>query len=252
MEEQHTVIKAFSTLAPSYEQTVDHELRLFWGIGYRDFVARLLSWAEFDAAERVLDVATGSGLIPLTLAGRPRWQGRIVGLDITPSMLERGRQALAGQTSVIDLVCGSGMEMPFTPASFDLAICCLGTHHMDVPRLLAEMARVLRPGGRLVMADVCATMFWRSLLGRIMLRALLVFYSLSLRLQRQRGVEAAGLSMSRERAQAEIDSFANIRTIPEWRSLLAEMGFDQIETQEIGALRRIYPGGILVGAVRSA
>lgn len=252
MEEQHTVIKAFSTLAPSYEQTVDHELRLFWGIGYRDFVARLLSWVEFDAAERVLDVATGSGLIPLTLAGRPGWQGRIVGLDITPSMLEHGRQALAGQASVIDLVCGSGMEMPFAPASFDLAICCLGTHHMDVPRLLAEMARVLRPGGRLVMADVCATMFWRSLLGRIMLRALLFFYSLSLRSRRQRGVEAAGLSMSRERAQAEIDSFANIRTIPEWRRLLAEMGFDQIETQEISALRRIYPGGILVGAVRGA
>jgi ubiquinone/menaquinone biosynthesis C-methylase UbiE len=251
VDEQQTVIEAFSTLAPSYEQTVDHELRLFWGIGYRDFVDRLLSWVELDAAEGVLDVATGTGVIPLALARRPGWKSKIIGLDITPSMLERGRQALAGRAAFIDLVCGSGMEMPFAPATFDLAICCLGTHHMDVPRLMAEMARVLRPGGRLVMADVCATRFWRSPAGMMMLRGLLFFYTLSLRVSRRRGVEAAGLSMSRERAQAEIDSFANIRTAAEWRQLLAETGFVQIETQEITALRRLYPGGLILRALRN-
>lgn len=252
MEEQQTIIEAFTTLAPSYEQTVEHELRLFWGIGYRDFVDRLLSWVDLNGAGLVLDVATGTGVIPLALADRPGLRGKIVGLDITPLMLERGRQALGAHAAVIDLVCGSGMEMPFASATFDVAICCLGTHHMEVPRLLAEMGRVLRPGGRLLMADVCATSFWRSSLGVIMLRTLLFFYTQSLRFSRRRGVEAAGLSMSRERAQAEIDSFANIRTVPEWRDLLAEMGFDAIEIEEISALRRIYPGGIFIRASRKA
>lgn len=250
MDDQQTIIEAFSTLAPSYEQTVDHELRLFWGVSYRDFVDHLLSWVEVGAAEWVLDVATGAGVIPLTLAARPGWAGRSVGLDITPSMVGRARRAAGADGAAIDLICGSGMEMPLTADSFDLAICCLGTHHMDVPRLLAEMHRVLRPGGRLVMADVCATSFWRSPAGVIMLRTLLVFYSLSLRLRRRQGVAAAGLSMSRERARAEIDSFANIRTVAEWRLLLAQVGFDHIEMQEIPALRRIYPGGVFMRALR--
>lgn len=250
MDEQQTIIEAFSALAPTYEQTVDHELRLFWGISYRDFVSRLLTLVELDQAESVLDVATGTGVIPLTLSARPEAQGKIIGLDITPSMLGRARQSLNGQSDRVHLVCGSGTMMPFAAASFDLAICCLGTHHMAVPRLLAEMARVLKPGGRLVMADVSATPFWRSPFGIVMLRTLLLFYSLSLRIARRRRVEAAGLTMSSERAQAEIDSFANIRTTPEWRDLLAHNGFIQIETQEISALRRVYPGGLFIRAVR--
>jgi len=53
-----------------------------------------LSWVEIDAAESVLDVATGTGVIPLALAGRSQRPASIIGLDITPSMLARGRQAL--------------------------------------------------------------------------------------------------------------------------------------------------------------
>ncbi len=251
MEEQHTIIEAFTSLAPGYEQTVDHELRLFWGIGYQEFVERLLAWVEIDKVESVLDVATGTGVIPLELLARRGMRSRVVGLDITPLMLAYARQKLSACSDSSRLVCGSGMEMPLASNVFDLAICCLGTHHMAVPQLLAEMGRVLRPGGVLVMADVCATTFWRSPLGFIMLRSLLFFYSLSLRIS-HRQVEAVGLAMSRERARAEIDAFANIRTAAEWRALLSELGFAQIETREISALRRIYPGGLFIRAVRTA
>lgn len=249
---QDNVIEAFTALAPYYEDTVDRELRLFWGVGYLEFVQRLLARLAIGAEERVLDVATGTGMVPAAILARtPPLRvhpdhGPVVGLDITPAMLSEARRRL-GPTERVQLVCGSGTAMPLAGQVFDVAVCCLGTHHMDVSALLAELSRVLRPGGRLVIADVCATPFWRSLPGRVMFALLLGFYSLWLRIpRRSNGLEAYGVSMDRERARAEIEAFRNYRTAAEWRDLLGQYGFQTVEMSEIHALRRVYPGGILI------
>lgn len=249
---QDNVIEAFTALAPYYEDTVDRELRLFWGVGYPEFVQRLLARLAIGAEERVLDVATGTGVVPAAILARmPPLRvhpdhGPVVGLDITPAMLSEARRRL-GPTERVQLVCGSGTAMPLAGRVFDVAVCCLGTHHMDVAALLAELSRVLRPGGRLVIADVCATPFWRSLPGRVMFALLLGFYSLWLRIpRRSNGLEAYGVSMDRERARAEIEAFRNYRTAAEWRDLLGQYGFQPVEMSEIHALRRVYPGGILI------
>jgi ubiquinone/menaquinone biosynthesis C-methylase UbiE len=153
-------------------------------------------------------------------------------------MLQRAATRLAAEelAPATRLVCGSGMAMPLAERTFDVVLCGLGTHHMDVLRLLAEMTRVLRPGGRLVLADVAATTFWRSLFGRIMLRILLVLY---------------GLAFRSARARAETEAFDNIRTAGEWRTLLAQSGYEQIEMVEIRARHRWYPGGVIARAVRA-
>jgi len=230
------VIEAFTELASSYEETVDRELRQFWGLSYRQFIDRLVGQVAINEGDMVLDVATGTALIPLKIAGKLGVKGKVVGLDITPAMLGYAQKnvATAGSGPAINLVCASATHMPFVENAFDVVICGLGMHHIEVSQMLSEMKRVLKGGGRLVMADVGATPFWRSLWGNILLRILLVWY---------------GLSYRSARAQAEMEAFSNVRTAEEWHTTLADSGFTDIEITEFPARRRWYPCALMMKAV---
>ena len=106
-----------------------------------------------DANGVVLDVACGPGIVSAALAARAR---EVVALDITPEMLNKARQrcAEAGLHNVTFRE-GSATELPFADDSFDAVVTRLSVHHFPEPRLvLAEMFRVLRPGGTLVLADI--------------------------------------------------------------------------------------------------
>jgi SAM-dependent methyltransferase len=126
--------------------------------------------------------------------------------------------------------------MPLVDASFDVVLCALGTHHMNVPVLISELHRVVRPNGRIVLADVCANDFWRSLAGAALLRVLMIGY---------------GLSLRSVRAQAEIEAFENVRTPDEWRILLAEYGFVDTALQTIRSRFPWYPSGIIARSIRA-
>ena len=132
-DDARVVLDAFTELAPQYEATMDHELNLFWGISYQEFVDRFIATIPLTDGARILDVATGTAMIPLRIARRAPGISRVVGLDITPAMLAHGQDNVrsADQSSRIRLVCGSGMVMPFGPRAFDVITCGLGMHHMD-------------------------------------------------------------------------------------------------------------------------
>ena len=232
---QDLVIEAFTELAPSYEETVDRELRSFWGLGYRDFVDRFVAKAPLRGGESVLDVATGTAFIPMKIAGRVGATGKITGLDITPAMLALAKENIErpGLEAPVRLACGSALDMPFAAAMFDVVLCGLGMHHMATEQMLAEMRRVLRPGGKLVMADIGASAFWRSTLGIVFLKLLLLRY---------------GLSHKGARAKAEREAYPNIHTAGEWRSLLSRYGFDGIEITEFPAIHRWYPSALILNA----
>jgi ubiquinone/menaquinone biosynthesis C-methylase UbiE len=104
----------------------------------------------------VLDVACGPGILTAALAPHAR---EVVAFDITPEMLNRARQrcAAAGLANV-SFREGSAADLPFADASFDTVVTRLSLHHFPQPgRAIAEMARVLRPGGLLVVADVVSS-----------------------------------------------------------------------------------------------
>ncbi|HLM17534.1 MAG TPA: methyltransferase domain-containing protein [Acidimicrobiia bacterium] len=116
-----------------------------------------LAWLEpLEPDMIVLDVACGAGHVAEQVAPNVR---QVVGIDLTPSLLELGAQRLReGGIANVLLQEGNAAELPFLDASFDLVVCRGALHHFPRPEgPVAEMARVCRPEGRVVVGDMVVT-----------------------------------------------------------------------------------------------
>jgi SAM-dependent methyltransferase len=128
--------------AGDYDAIVDY----IWSVG-GDLVTRV----DVQAGERVLDVACGTGNASIPAAQRG---AAVTGLDITPELLERGQRRAEQAGVEIDWIEGDAEALPFDDGSFDLVLSTFGC--MFAPRhevAAAEIARVLRPGGRIGLAS---------------------------------------------------------------------------------------------------
>jgi ubiquinone/menaquinone biosynthesis C-methylase UbiE len=115
-------------------------------------MARTLAAAGIGAEDKVLDVACGPGIVACAVAAHA---AHVTGIDLTPAMIEqaRGRQAAQGLGNV-DWHVGDATALPFADASFDRVVTRYSFHHLPEPaKALAEMRRVCRPGGRIVVID---------------------------------------------------------------------------------------------------
>lgn len=126
-----------------------------WAAQLKPAQDRLLELAGLQSGERVLDVACGTGLVTFKAADLVGPQGRVLAVDISDRMVERvldeAQERMAGQVSARRLAAEKLEGVPDT--SVDAVLCALGLMYVtSVEDALAEMRRVLEPGGRLVAA----------------------------------------------------------------------------------------------------
>lgn len=105
-------------------------------------------------APLVLDVATGTGRLPLTLLEQPEFQGRVIALDLSRKMLAGAADKLAPFGTRVSLLHHPAERLPFPDDTFDLVACLEALEFMMHPlAVLGELVRVLRPGGLLVLTN---------------------------------------------------------------------------------------------------
>lgn len=144
-DQQHLtkIIEQFSLQAIPFTQMAAH----------LDSIQMLMEMAGVRPDDRVLDVACGPGLVACEFA---RHAAHVTGIDITEAMIEQARrrqQELKLENMAWQV--GNALPLPFADASFSLVITRYSFHHFLEPeRALAEMVRVCRPGGRVLVADV--------------------------------------------------------------------------------------------------
>jgi demethylmenaquinone methyltransferase/2-methoxy-6-polyprenyl-1,4-benzoquinol methylase len=142
--------RLFAPLGPTYDRTAAL-LSLGQDPRWRRF---LVSRVDADADAVVLDVATGTAAVAIELARRTGC--RVIGLDQSQEMLAEGRRRVveAGLGARIELVEGTAEHLPFEDSSFDgLTFTYLLRYVEDPGATMAELARVVRPGGTIAMLE---------------------------------------------------------------------------------------------------
>ena len=122
----------------------------------KDDYPQMLEELRLEPFEDVLDVGCGTGAV-LELLHREYPDKRLTGLDLTPGMIE---VACDKQLENVRFVVGDAEALSFKAESFDAVLCSNSFHHYPHPeRFFAEAARVLRPGGRLILRDYTSSDF---------------------------------------------------------------------------------------------
>lgn len=138
------VSASFGAVAEGYVNSATH--------AKGEDLRRLVELAHLRGDERVLDVATGGGHTALAFAPHAR---EVVASDLTPEMLQAAESFVRGQgVENVLFVRADAEDLPFGDAEFDVVTCRIAAHHFPEPRrFVAEVARVLKPGGIFLLDD---------------------------------------------------------------------------------------------------
>jgi demethylmenaquinone methyltransferase/2-methoxy-6-polyprenyl-1,4-benzoquinol methylase len=140
----------FDSVAPRYDLMND---LMSMGL-HRVWKAYTVMVANVQPGQHVLDIAGGTGDLARAFARRVGARGLVVHSDINEALLRRGRARLEDEGVLVPSLLADAQALPLPDASFDIVSVAFGLRNMtDKERALAEMARVLRPGGRLLVLE---------------------------------------------------------------------------------------------------
>jgi ubiquinone/menaquinone biosynthesis C-methylase UbiE len=129
---------------------------VFFRSQWRALRQRTVDLARLQPGEQALDVGCGTGTLAIAVQRHVGRAGHVAGIDPSPQQIARARAKAARRHVPIDFQIGVIEQIAFPDQTFDVAFSTLMMHHLPVPlkrQGLAEIARVLKPGGRLVIAD---------------------------------------------------------------------------------------------------
>jgi demethylmenaquinone methyltransferase / 2-methoxy-6-polyprenyl-1,4-benzoquinol methylase len=148
-KKQIYVNQMFATIAPRYDLVTT---LLSYGQDIR-WKKKLVAMADVEPHHHVLDLACGTGDITFLLAGQLGGHGKATGVDITPEMVERSRRKALHEPRV-HFETGDICRLSFPDASFDRITVGYGVRNVpEIPRLLDEVFRLLKPGGLFLSLD---------------------------------------------------------------------------------------------------
>ncbi len=149
-EKARRVRGVFDAVAPRYDLMND----LMSAGLHRAWKAYTVMVANPRPGQQVLDIAGGTGDLALAFAKKVGPTGRVVHTDINEAMLRTGRDRLLDAGVVLPTLVCDAEQLPFADAQFDLVSVAFGLRHMThKERAIAEMCRVLKPRGKLLVLE---------------------------------------------------------------------------------------------------
>ena len=156
------VHRLFTELAPRYD-AFNRLVSCGMDAGWRD---RAVMESGLSRGMRVLDVCTGTGDLALVCADRTQGESLVVGLDFTETMLRGAQQKQRRTAQAVSWLQGDAQTLPFAAGSFDRVFIGFSTRNLsDLKTGVSDMARVLKPGGQLVILETGRPNNWLMRLG---------------------------------------------------------------------------------------
>ncbi|PXX29032.1 bifunctional demethylmenaquinone methyltransferase/2-methoxy-6-polyprenyl-1,4-benzoquinol methylase UbiE [Arenibacter sp. ARW7G5Y1] len=144
------VTKMFDTISGNYDglnRVISFGIDIKWR-------KRVVSIVSKNNPDKILDIATGTGDLAINMA--QTGAGEIIGLDISPGMLEVGKRKISDKNlgDTIKMIVGDSENLPFEANSFDAITVAFGVRNFEnLEKGLAEIFRVLKPGGSFVVLE---------------------------------------------------------------------------------------------------
>ena len=167
--------KKFKTLDASSYDPVIEQFDYFTELVSKSFAERMISQAEIMPKEKVLDIGTGTGVVALRAAKLIDKQGTVYGVDLSEEMLAKAKEKsrLQDISDKVNFIRMDAENLTFKDKRFDVAVSLFALLHFPQPlNALTEIYRVLRPGGRLILAvgsgmPILSFQSWFNILKRL-------------------------------------------------------------------------------------